>query len=47
MQAAFAKLAEWTGVAPVVPGSRIAPEPRPPRIPPAMVNALRAARRTP
>jgi hypothetical protein len=44
--AAFALLAEWTGVAPTVPSAReVVPLPRPPRVPPAIVRAMRAPRR--
>ena len=47
-QAAFAKLAAWTGVTPAIPGAReLPPEPRTPRMPPAFVRALRAKRHSP
>lgn len=46
--AAFAKLAAWTGVTPTIPGAReLPPEPRAPRMPPAFVRALRAKRQSP
>ena len=47
-QAAYDKLAAWTGVTPI-PTARVAPteELRPPRVPPAIVRALRARRRSP
>jgi hypothetical protein len=46
--AAFAKLAAWTGVMPTIPGARVLPpEPRVPRMPPAFVRALRARRQSP
>jgi hypothetical protein len=40
--AALARLAAWTGVTPVVPARTLPPEPRAPRMPPALVRALRA-----
>jgi hypothetical protein len=46
--AAFAKLAAWTGVTPAIPGARTMPvEPHTPRMPPAFVRALRALHRSP
>jgi hypothetical protein len=46
--AAFAKLAQWTGVTPMVPSARTAPvELRAPRMPPAFVRGLRALRHSP
>jgi hypothetical protein len=44
--AAFAKLAAWTGVTPQTSSARVI-EPRTPRMPPAFVRALRARRRSP
>ena len=44
--AAVGKLSAWTGVA-VMPSQRLAPEPRMPRIPQAMIRALRARRESP
>jgi hypothetical protein len=42
-QAAFDLIARWTGVTPVVPIAREeTPLPRPPRVPPAIIRALRA-----
>jgi hypothetical protein len=47
--AAFTKLAAWTGVTPTIPSNRAmaAVEPRAPRMPPAFVRALRALHRSP
>ncbi|MDB4956393.1 MAG: putative secreted tripeptidyl aminopeptidase [Myxococcales bacterium] len=45
--AALAKLAAWTGVTPVSAARTFAAEPRSPRVPPAMVRALRARRVSP
>jgi PS-10 peptidase S37 len=39
--AAFAKLEAWTGVAPVLPAIAFSSAPREPRVPPAMLRALR------
>jgi hypothetical protein len=37
-------IAAWTGVAPKLPAAALAAQPRPPRVPPAIVRALRAVR---
>ena len=39
--AAFAKLEAWTGVRPTVPQIALTTAPREPRVPPAMLRALR------
>ena len=47
-EAALAKLAAWTGVTPILPAARsLVVEPRVPRMPPAMVRALRVRHHSP